>query len=100
MSSVGIGEAACLGAAMCWAVAVGLFRGPIAEHGARAINLAKCLIAAPLLAATALVAGQGSVALAAPRRLSALQWPQGPGALEQSLARWPQPRGPITALWR
>ncbi len=68
MSSVGIGEAACLGAALCWAVAVGLLSGPIAEHGARAINLAKCLIAAPLLAATALAAGQGGLLLAAPGR--------------------------------
>lgn len=63
-----MGEAACLGAALCWAVAVASFRRPIAEHGARAINLAKCLVATPLLGATALFAGQGDPLLSAPGR--------------------------------
>lgn len=68
MSNVGIGEAACLAAALCWAIAVGQLRGSIADHGARAINLAKCLIAAPLMGLTALAAGQGYVLLSAPGR--------------------------------
>ena len=44
------GQAACLIAACLWAVAVLVFSRPIATHGAPAINLAKCLIATPLLA--------------------------------------------------
>jgi len=54
------GETACLGAAFIWAFSVGLYRGPIQAHGARTINLAKCLIAAIFFAATvALTAGAG-----------------------------------------
>lgn len=60
------GEAACLAAALCWAVAVTLFRGPIAEHGARAVNLAKNTIAAVLLGVTVLVFGQVPALLATP----------------------------------
>lgn len=60
------GEAACLAAALCWAVAVMLFRGPIAEHGARAVNLAKNSLAAVLLGITVLLFGQVPELLATP----------------------------------
>jgi len=62
-----LGEAVCLTAAFCWAVAVTLFRGPIAEHGAWVVNLAKTSIAAVLLGLTALAVGQGPALMAAPR---------------------------------
>lgn len=64
------GELAALGAAICWAVAVALFRAPIAAHGARAINLAKNAIAGSLLGITMLALGQGGALVAAdPRSL-------------------------------
>lgn len=47
-----LGETACLTAALMWAVAVVLFRGPIAAWGARTTNLVKCLLATALLALT------------------------------------------------
>lgn len=47
-----LGESACLTAALMWAVAVVLFRGPIAAWGARTANLVKCLVATALLALT------------------------------------------------
>jgi drug/metabolite transporter (DMT)-like permease len=39
-----LGEGACLTAALLWAVAVVLFRSPIAAWGSRTANLVKCLI--------------------------------------------------------
>jgi drug/metabolite transporter (DMT)-like permease len=62
------GEIAALAAAVFWAVAVALFRAPIAAHGARAINLAKNSLAAVLLGATMLALGQGSSLLSADAR--------------------------------
>jgi len=47
-----MGESACLTAALLWAVAVVLFRAPIAAWGARTANLVKCLIGTVLLALT------------------------------------------------
>jgi drug/metabolite transporter (DMT)-like permease len=47
-----LGESACLTAAMMWAVAVVIFRGPIAAWGARTANLVKCLVATGLLVLT------------------------------------------------
>jgi len=47
-----LGEGACLIAALLWAVAVVLFRGPIAAWGARTANLVKCLMGTVLLALT------------------------------------------------
>jgi len=52
-----VGEIASLGAASLWAVAVVIFRGPIATWGARAINLFKCLFATSLLLLTVLLFG-------------------------------------------
>lgn len=51
-------------AAFGWAFAVSLFRKPILQHGAHAINLAKCTIAAILLGITVLIAGQGGLLFA------------------------------------
>ena len=62
-----LGESVCLTAAFLWAAAVTAFREPIATHGARAVNLAKCLVATVLLAATVAVLGGWSEILAAPR---------------------------------
>ncbi|MFV2071901.1 MAG: DMT family transporter [Thermoanaerobaculales bacterium] len=65
-----VGESACLSAAMLWAVAVVVFRGPIAAWGARSVNLFKCLFATVALAFTALlVGGFTSLAFAPPRAL-------------------------------
>lgn len=55
--SIPLGETACLGAALLWAVSVQIFAVPIARHGARAVNLFKCTSAAVLLALTLLVTG-------------------------------------------
>jgi drug/metabolite transporter (DMT)-like permease len=44
-----MGESACLTAAFLWAVAVVLFRVPIAAWGARTANLVKCLLGTGLL---------------------------------------------------
>lgn len=64
------GQAASLAAAVCWAVAVSMFRGPIADHGARAVNLAKNVVAGSLLGVSVLALGQVSALLdAAPRHL-------------------------------
>ncbi len=46
------GESACLTAALLWAVAVVLFRSPIAAWGPRTANLVKCLLGTVLLALT------------------------------------------------
>jgi len=71
VSGAGLGEAACLGAAFLWAFSVGLFRDPIRRHGAPAVNLVKCAIAAVLLGATTAIAGSGpSILAAGPRSLS------------------------------
>lgn len=61
-----LGELACLGAALCWAVAVALFRKPIAEQGAITVNFGKNTIAAVLLGATALFLGQLAALAEAP----------------------------------
>jgi len=67
------GEVACLGAALLWAVAVVLFRQPIAAWGARAINLLKCLLATALLLLTAIVfGGLQDLAVARPGHLALL----------------------------
>jgi len=52
------GQLACLMAALGWAVAVTMFRGPIESHGARTINLSKCLLATALQGLTVMVIGQ------------------------------------------
>lgn len=60
------GPAAALGAAGLWAAAVILFRRPIEQHGARTINLAKCVLATVLQGATVLAVGQAGAWLEAP----------------------------------
>lgn len=60
------GGLACLASAGCWAVAVAMFRKPIADYGAPAVNLVKCSIAAVLVGLTAVVAGEGTALAAAP----------------------------------
>jgi drug/metabolite transporter (DMT)-like permease len=54
------GQVACLTAALGWAIAVTLFRGPIESYGARTINLSKCLLAAALQGLTVLILGQAT----------------------------------------
>jgi drug/metabolite transporter (DMT)-like permease len=67
------GEAACLTAAFLWAASLAVFRGSIAAHGARTVNLAKCLLAAVLQGATVVALGQaGSLTGAAARDLGLL----------------------------
>ncbi|MDY7093176.1 MAG: DMT family transporter [Acidobacteriota bacterium] len=56
--SVLAGQVACLTAAFCWAFSVGLFRRPVADYGARAVNLGKSCIATVLLGLTSLALGQ------------------------------------------
>jgi drug/metabolite transporter (DMT)-like permease len=51
------GPLTCLAAAATWALAVLMFRSVIAEHGARVINLCKCVIATVLLTVTVVVGG-------------------------------------------
>ena len=41
-----LGQLACLGAALLWAIALTIFRRPIELYGARRVNLAKCSLAA------------------------------------------------------
>ena len=68
-----LGEVACLGAALLWAVAVVLFRQPIAAWGARTINLLKCLLATALLLLTAIIfGGLQDLAAARPGHLALL----------------------------
>jgi drug/metabolite transporter (DMT)-like permease len=55
------GEAVCLFTALIWAVAVAIFRGPVINHGARTVNLAKLSIGALLQGLTVLALGQGHV---------------------------------------
>ena len=61
-----LGEGSCLLAASVWAVTVATFRRPIEAFGARAINLAKCVIASALFLVTILALGQGRALTAAP----------------------------------
>ncbi len=53
-----LAEVACVAAAFSWAIAVTLFRRPILDYGARAINLAKCSLAAVFLGVSGLAMGQ------------------------------------------
>jgi len=62
------GEAACLTAALLWAVSLAVFRASIATHGARTINLAKCALASVLQGATVLALGQAEALWGAPGR--------------------------------
>jgi drug/metabolite transporter (DMT)-like permease len=63
-----LGEGACLTAALLWAVAVVLFRSPIAAWGARTANLVKCLLGTVLLALTLPIFGGLSTFAAVPPR--------------------------------
>jgi drug/metabolite transporter (DMT)-like permease len=54
------GEAICLFTALLWAATITLFRGPVLEHGARSVNLVKCLLGATLQGLTVLALGRGS----------------------------------------
>lgn len=73
------GEAACLAAAACWALAVAWFRDPIARHGAWAVNLGKNLIGAVLLGLTTLALGQMAGLAEAP--VEAMIWVAASGVL-------------------
>lgn len=65
-----LGESACLTAALLWAVAVVLFRGPIAAWGPRTANLTKCLLGTALLLITLpFFGGFASFSVASPRDL-------------------------------
>jgi len=66
------GQAACLSAAFLWALSVALFRGAIDLHGARSVNLAKCLLAAVLQGLTVVALGQADSLWTAPTRGLAL----------------------------
>ncbi len=83
MSTVFLGQLACLSAAMCWAIAVTWFRSAIAEYGAQAVNLAKTSIAASLLAITMVALGQ--VSTLAEASTSALFWTGASGLIGMSL---------------
>ncbi len=68
--SVTLAEAACLGAALAWAISLTMFRGLIGDHGARAVNLVKCLLSTVFLGLTTVAFGQlGPLLSAAPREL-------------------------------
>jgi drug/metabolite transporter (DMT)-like permease len=67
-SGILLGQTACLGAALLWAVALTVFRRPILVYGARRINLAKCVIAAVLQGITVLIIGQASAFWTVPAR--------------------------------
>lgn len=73
------GEAACIAAASLWALAVTLFARPIARHGAQAVNLAKCAIAAVILTGWILATG-GFVGLA-PETATPVLWVAASGLL-------------------
>jgi len=65
-----MGEIVCLLTALFWAVSVTMFRAPIAEHGARTVNLAKCAVGALLQGLTVMTLGLGGeIVAAAPRDL-------------------------------
>jgi drug/metabolite transporter (DMT)-like permease len=61
-----LGQAACLSAASLWAVALMLFRRPIAAYGARRINMAKCVVAALLQGVTVVALGHAAAVWSAP----------------------------------
>ena len=63
-----IGQSACLGAALLWAIALTIFRRPIEIYGARRINLAKCSLAAVFQGLTVVFLGQAGVLRDAPAR--------------------------------
>lgn len=63
-----MGESACLTAALFWAMAVVLFRAPIAAWGPRTANLVKCLVGTVLLASTLTLFGGLSVFAGVPTR--------------------------------
>jgi drug/metabolite transporter (DMT)-like permease len=63
-----LGESACLAAASLWAVAVVLFRAPIAAWGPRTTNLVKCLVATGMLLLTLPFFGGMSAFAAVPHR--------------------------------
>jgi drug/metabolite transporter (DMT)-like permease len=77
------GELACLGAAALWALAVSLFAGPIARHGAQAVNLAKCVVAAAVLTAFIVATGGFNGLPSAPA--AALGWVAFSGILGLSI---------------
>ena len=53
-----LGQLACLGAALLWAIALTIFRRPIEIFGARRINLAKCSLAAVFQGLTVVLLGR------------------------------------------
>jgi drug/metabolite transporter (DMT)-like permease len=63
-----LGQLACLGAALLWAIALTIFRRPIEIFGARRINLAKCSLAAVFQGLTVVLLGQSGVLWNAPAR--------------------------------
>jgi drug/metabolite transporter (DMT)-like permease len=63
-----LGQLACLGAALLWAIALTIFRRPIETYGARRINLAKCSLAAVFQGLTVVVLGQAGTLWSAPTR--------------------------------
>jgi len=63
-----LGQLACLGAALLWAIALTIFRRPIEIYGARRINLAKCSLAAVFQGLTVVLLGQAGVLWNAPVR--------------------------------
>lgn len=67
-----LGEISCLSAALCWAVAVTIFRKPIGRHGALAVNLFKCILASIALSLTVWFSGQWGRLFCAP--LSEVEW--------------------------
>jgi drug/metabolite transporter (DMT)-like permease len=66
------GQAACLAAASLWAVSIAIFREPIRDHGAQAVNLFKCAVAAVLQGLTVLALGYAPAFTAVPARDLAL----------------------------
>ena len=66
MSGSLAGQAACLSAALLWAIAVSLFRRPIEKYGAPTVNLAKCLVATLLQCITVWALGLGDTLWSAP----------------------------------
>jgi len=66
------GEISCLSAALCWAFAVTIFRGPISRYGALPVNLFKCLLASAALGLTIWPGGGFSLLIHAPT--SELGW--------------------------
>jgi len=68
-----LGESLCLITALMWACSITLLRPAIEQHGARTVNMAKCLLGATLQGLTVLAVGQGSAfGQAAPRDLGLL----------------------------